>query len=378
MPQVSTLLTAADRSVSYRVYEPVPASPVSLLLLLHGVGGNELNLASLAASAPADTVVVLARGRLTVGTGQYAWFRVAFTPSGPQIVPREAEESRASLVELIAELQGKFGVPAKRTVIAGFSQGGILSASVALSEPEFVAGFAVLAGRILPELEPAIAGRNRLGELRALISHGRADDKLPVSWAERADAWLNNLGVPHELKLYPVGHELSAEMASDFQDWCRDLIAPMTAVAPLELHLASGSTFLTGQGLGESGVPVAPGVEQLVGEHLSSSRSLAYAMESAMTDIEEHLARVPRTLHGRHVESRSALVREIAGAAGVAVGSVLSRDAVEQVFVRQSAVALGRAAAAEKLPEGAAFVAGLLVTRELMHHLDIGAIALAP
>lgn len=120
--------------------EPVPAAPRSLLVLLHGVGGNETNLADLAALVPVDTLVLLARGPLIFGPEQYAWFRVTFTPAGPLIVATEAEESRQALILLIESQQQRHGIPPGRTVVGGFSQGGILSASVGLTAPEQVAG----------------------------------------------------------------------------------------------------------------------------------------------------------------------------------------------------------------------------------------------
>lgn len=226
MSHLSSLITDPSSDVKYRVWEPAPAKPSALLILLHGVGGNEANLAELAATAPPDTLVILARGRLTLGPGQYAWFRVAFTATGPQIEPGEAEASRLALVHLVQHLQGQYGIDPVRTVMAGFSQGGILSASVGLSTPESVTGFAVLSGRILPEIEPVIAPRERLTSVRALITHGRADETLPVGWAERAHTWLDQLGVSHELKLYPGGHSLSAAMVSDFSAWLQALDRP--------------------------------------------------------------------------------------------------------------------------------------------------------
>lgn len=72
-----------DHSLAY-LADAEPAEPRRLLVLAHGVGGNETNLAPLAARVPSDTVVVLARGPLTLGPGQYAWFRVAFGPHGPR------------------------------------------------------------------------------------------------------------------------------------------------------------------------------------------------------------------------------------------------------------------------------------------------------
>jgi phospholipase/carboxylesterase len=104
-------------------------------------------------------------------------------------------------------------------VVAGFSQGGIMSASVALSAPQSVGGFGLLSGRILPELEPHIADRAQLAGLRALVSHGEHDATLPVHWAHRSDALLTGLGVPHELRLYPMDHGISASMQADFVAW---------------------------------------------------------------------------------------------------------------------------------------------------------------
>ncbi|WP_197340943.1 alpha/beta hydrolase [Ralstonia solanacearum] len=377
MNHLSPLITDPSSALSYRICEPAPKSPSALLVLLHGVGGNETNLAELAVAAPANTLVVLARGRLTLAPGAYAWFRVAFGATGPQIVAEEAEHSRTALIQLVNRLQASHSVAPACTIVAGFSQGGILSASVGLSAPESVAGFAVLAGRILPELEPAIAASGRLAGLRALIAHGRNDDKLPVSWAERAHAWLGRLGVTHELKLYPGGHGLSGDMAGDFLTWLRSVLASPVVTDRLELHLDDEDTRLSGSFPGALSLRIAPGVEQVARALLARSGSLAHAMEAAIVAIEDELARVPRNLHHRSVASRSPRLGEIARAAGLDGQGSLSLDAVERVFSRQSAVAMGLPAASEGLPEGLAFIAGLLVTRELMHHLGIESITLA-
>ena len=119
MSALSTLMTDPACEVAFRVREPVPQQASSLLVLLHGVGGNETNLAALATGVPADTLVVLPRGRLELGPGQYAWFRVAFTGSGPQIVASEAEDSRHALIRFVGQLQAAYGIAPERTAIAG-------------------------------------------------------------------------------------------------------------------------------------------------------------------------------------------------------------------------------------------------------------------
>lgn len=190
-----------------------------LLVLLHGVGGNETNVLPLGKSFADDTLVVLPRAPLTLAPGQYAWFPVAFGPDGPRIDFDQAQRSARALQDFLRYLQGKHGIAPKHTVIAGFSQGGIMSASVALTTPELVGGFAVLAGRILPEIEPLAAPANALRNLDALVLHGRNDEKLPVTWAERADALLGRLGVPHRTVLHDGGHSVPPDAQKALVQW---------------------------------------------------------------------------------------------------------------------------------------------------------------
>jgi len=377
MTRLSPLQFDPLSGLGFRMLEPAPAPPRSLLVLLHGVGGSETNLTELAAMVPVDTLVLLARGPLIFGPEQYAWFRVTFTPAGPLIVATEAEESRQALILLIESQQQLHGIPPECTVVGGFSQGGILSASVGLTAPEQVAGFAILAGRILPELQPIIAKQNRLTQLQAFIAHGSDDDKLPVSWAQRAHQWLEQLGVSHDLKLYPGGHVISADMANDFVTWVSGLSSLSRLKANqdrLELHLDTDAVSLSGGSLVNQKIRVAPGIDEVASTCLASHRSLAYAMEVAIARIEDDLASVPKSVYRAQVFSRSHMLQIIAQACGLDSDQPISRDAVEQLLNRQAAVASGRPSASEALPEGLSFVAALLLLRELMHHLDIEAI----
>jgi phospholipase/carboxylesterase len=158
-----------------------------------------------------------------MGAQQFAWFRMNFTPAGPSIVPEEAEHSRKLLIHFVQQVQARYAIAAQNTVIAGFSQGGILSASVALSTPEILAGFGLLSGRILPELKPHLADPTRLAQLRAFVAHGDQDATLPVVWAQRSDQWLKELGVQNSSHRYPMGHGVSAAMQADFLNWVKGL-----------------------------------------------------------------------------------------------------------------------------------------------------------
>ncbi|SDP88017.1 phospholipase/carboxylesterase [Rhodoferax sp. OV413] len=224
---MNTLHTSPDFALSFRVFQPEPAQPTALVVLLHGVGGSETNLADMAAAISAQapgTLVVLPRGPLALGPGQFAWFRVAFTPQGPRIEAAEADNSRLALTRFVEQLQLAHGIAPQRTVVAGFSQGGIMSASLGLTAPERLAGFGILSGRILPELEPQLAEPAQLAAVQAFVGHGELDSKLPVVWAERSDKWLTALGVRHQTRLYPIDHGISAAMQADFLAWLNSCI----------------------------------------------------------------------------------------------------------------------------------------------------------
>ncbi len=219
MREPGDLIHDAAYAFAFRTLEPRPGAPRRLLVLLHGVGGDEQQLAALGARVDQGTLVVLPRGQRSISGGMTGWYRVGLSADGPQIVEDEAEEARLKLVEFLGQLQNRFDIAASHTVVGGFSQGGILSASAALTAPSCVAGFSVLCGRILPEIEARLAPLEELATLHALIVHGRDDETLPISWSDRATDWLTQLGVRHELRLHDAGHELTQAMEDDLLRW---------------------------------------------------------------------------------------------------------------------------------------------------------------
>ena len=218
---IASLQQDAASGLCYCVRE-TDSFPAGRLLLLHGVGSNEADLAPVANYIDPRVEVVLVQGPLAFGPRQHGFFEVSFQGGAPTINETQAERSRQQLITLVRSFDAQDAKAAAHrvpTVIAGFSQGGILSASVALTAPQEVAGFAVLSGRILPEIEPHLAPREALSKLSALIAHGEFDDKLPVTWAQRATQWLTALGVPNQSHRYPIGHTLNQQVVSDFALW---------------------------------------------------------------------------------------------------------------------------------------------------------------
>ena len=199
------------------------------LVLLHGVGSNEAGFIDLARTLDPRLTVVLARGPITLSQSQFAWFQVSFTANGPAINPAQAEAARTTLIDFLGQLRPLLGVDPQRTWIAGFSQGGIMSASVALTAPGKVAGFGILSGRILPEVLPLVKDNPLLATLPAFVSHGVQDAVLGIHFAHHAKTVLDGLGLPLAYHEYEGGHSLHKAMIGDFSQWLgQQLDAPAT------------------------------------------------------------------------------------------------------------------------------------------------------
>jgi phospholipase/carboxylesterase len=207
-------------SLVHLVRQPkVEASTPPLLLLLHGVGSNERDLFGLVPYLDKRFLIISARAPNTLGPGSYAWFEVDFNPQGPVINPEQAEASRKTLITFQDEAVKAYGTDPKQVYLMGFSQGAIMSASVALTRPELVAGAVLMSGRILPEIQPLIASNEELTGLPFLVVHGTADMVLPISHGRASRQLLSSLPVELTYHEYRMGHEVSQESLADVTAW---------------------------------------------------------------------------------------------------------------------------------------------------------------
>ena len=190
-----------------------------LLMLLHGIGSNEHDLYGLAPFLDERFLIISVRAPNTLGPGSYAWFEADFTPQGPVINPVQAEASRKTLIAFLNEAVTIYGADPEQVYLMGFSQGAIMSASVALTQPELVAGVVLMSGRILPEIQPLIASHEELNGLPFLVVHGTADMVLPISYGRASRELLSSLPVELTYHEYPMGHEVSQESLTEVTTW---------------------------------------------------------------------------------------------------------------------------------------------------------------
>jgi phospholipase/carboxylesterase len=210
-----------ELSLEHLIKEPTRPSigRPPLMLLLHGLGGDERSLYFLSSKLDGRFFFVSARAPYEIGSGSYAWFHVVFDPAGNVIEPDEAELSRRALLGFIDELVPAYGVDPGRVYLMGFSQGAMMSLSAALTEPEKIAGVVAASGRILPEVLPRIAAPERLRGLPIFVSHGLRDEVVPVRNGKAIRDRLSGERVELSYHEYDMGHEIRQECVADISEW---------------------------------------------------------------------------------------------------------------------------------------------------------------
>tara|TARA_B110000091_G_scaffold30909_1_gene31926 strand:- start:13564 stop:14220 length:657 start_codon:yes stop_codon:yes gene_type:complete len=211
-------------SLKYQIrYPKKPIKNPSLLLLLHGYGSNEEDLFSFASELPDELLIISARAPLTLGHGSYSWYTIHFDSNNGKFSDTdEAIEARDKIALFIDEVTLAYSVNKENIFLLGFSQGTILSYSVALNYPKKIKNIIALSGYINQDLLPTTINENDYSNLDFFISHGSADQVIPIEWAQNAPTFLNDLKIKNSYQEYMVGHGVAPQNFYDFKKWIED------------------------------------------------------------------------------------------------------------------------------------------------------------
>ena len=210
-----------ELSLEYKVREPkILLDKNPLLLLLHGYGSNEEDLFSFASELPDEYYVISARAPYDLQYGSYAWYAINFDADQNKFSDHDqAVLSRDLVVKFLEELKTKFPIDISNITLIGFSQGSILSYSIALSYPKIVQRVGALSGYLNLDTTIDNYQNNDFSNLKIFASHGTVDQVIPVEWARKTDPILKSLGINSTYKEYPIGHGVSPQNFYDLKSW---------------------------------------------------------------------------------------------------------------------------------------------------------------
>jgi phospholipase/carboxylesterase len=122
------------------------------------------------------------------------------------------------LGDFLRDLPEQLGFQPGPLVLGGFSQGGTVSLSYALTHPGSVDGVVVLSG-FLPAREVLDVSLEALGTVPLFWAHGTQDPAVPFSLALRGWDRLRSAGLEFEAREYFMGHWVTPEEMEDLRRW---------------------------------------------------------------------------------------------------------------------------------------------------------------
>jgi phospholipase/carboxylesterase len=224
-------------SSTLQTYEVHPAGDaVASVIVLHGLGADGTDFLPFAdeidlkAIGPVRWLLPRAPVRpVTVNNGyrMRAWYDI-FEFGAQANSPREDDaglrESFAAVHALIDREVAR-GVPARRIVLAGFSQGCAITLGAGVRYRERLAGLVGMSG-YLPLASTTAAERNDANSMTPIfLAHGRRDPVVGLDRGTASRDALAALGYTVEWHDYPMEHSVCAEEVADLQRFLQRVLS---------------------------------------------------------------------------------------------------------------------------------------------------------
>ena len=203
------------------------------VIVLHGLGADGTDFLpfadeiDLSAIGPVRWVLPRAPVRPVTINGGYrmrAWYDIL----GTDLARREDENGlRESLAQVHALVDREVarGVPARRIVLAGFSQGCALTLLAGLRYPQRLAGLAGLSGYLPLAASTAAERHGAQADVPVFLAHGRNDPVVVHARGAASRDQLQALGYAVEWHDYPMEHSVCIEEVRALQNFLRRVLA---------------------------------------------------------------------------------------------------------------------------------------------------------
>ena len=207
--------------LQYTVREPENITPKTpLLILLHGYGSNEQDLFSFAPTLPADWLIVSFRAPFNTDYEGYSLYDIDLMDEENRIDVTQAKESQDAILENILKITNQYGLTDNQTHLCGFSQGGILSYSLALNNPDLFTKVACMSCYAEEKLlTNRVKDKKKIEKLRFFISHGTDDVIIPLEWGRKAADLLYEMNAYFSFREYMSGHGVNQKNYMDLMDF---------------------------------------------------------------------------------------------------------------------------------------------------------------
>ncbi|HKB84355.1 MAG TPA: alpha/beta hydrolase [Burkholderiales bacterium] len=147
-----------------------------------------------------------------------AWYDIPAQDLARKEDEQGLRQSQKMIEELIAREESR-GVPMNRIVLAGFSQGGVISLQTGLRQSRRLAGVMSLSA-YLPLTSTIEKERDAANnDVPVFLGHGIADNIVPLPLGVASRDRLLKLGYDVDWHQYPMPHSVCAEELEDISAW---------------------------------------------------------------------------------------------------------------------------------------------------------------
>jgi phospholipase/carboxylesterase len=203
---------------------PCIEKPRALMLWLHGLGADGYDLepvADMLGIAGVRHVLPHAPVRpvtINGGMAMRAWYDIAGADLSWQEDSAGMMESATQVHELIAHVRGTTGLP---VLLAGFSQGAVISLLAAGMGLNGLTGVAAMSGYVPQSLAPVPGALNGLP---VFMAHGVQDGVIPFALAQQGRDTLLAEGVRMAWHAYDMQHGICQPEISALAVWVCELL----------------------------------------------------------------------------------------------------------------------------------------------------------
>lgn len=208
MPDLNNTPPITFKDWTLRVRESTDPAP-RLLLLIHGLTGDENSMWVFAQDLPASYWIVAPRAPYPSGRdeGGYSW-RPAQFDSLDDLDLDTLRSAAEGLLRLVDEYSVSAGLDASSFDVMGFSQGAAMASLLAFLYPGRIGKVGILAG-FAPEGLEELASQRPLEGKPFFVAHGTKDKMVSIERARTSIKLLERAGAQVAYCEDEVGHKLS-------------------------------------------------------------------------------------------------------------------------------------------------------------------------
>jgi phospholipase/carboxylesterase len=162
---------------------------------------------------------------LNNGMRMRAWYDIAAGDVGNRADIAGVRASQGHLQTLIARETAR-GIPARRIVVAGFSQGGVIALHTGVRHAERLAGIVALSTYVVQPEALAVEGSPANRDVPIFMAHGTADPMIRIDWGEASRRALEAAGYCVEWHTYPMPHSVVWEEVEAISAFLARVLAP--------------------------------------------------------------------------------------------------------------------------------------------------------